>query len=156
MMRAIPERYDAKSPPIMSDLGMIRYLGYAELPAAAALRELLEEEQAEQVRHGVHLIVVRSADGSQVIGDSHHYNATPDPFAPVAVDQLILDEYAAVFAAPRPRVVEHWTGSYASSPDRLMLVDRPSDSLRIVIITSGTGASTSFAIGEEVIAELYG
>ena len=37
-----------------------------------------------------------------------------------------------------------------------MLIDRPSDALRIVIITSGTGASTSFAIGEDVVAELYG
>jgi len=37
-----------------------------------------------------------------------------------------------------------------------MLVDRPSDAVRIVVITSGTGASTSFAIAEEVIGELYG
>ena len=37
-----------------------------------------------------------------------------------------------------------------------MLVDRPSDSVRIVVITSGTGASTAFAIGEEVVAELLG
>ena len=52
-------------------------------------------------------------------------------------------------------MVERWTGTYASASDRLMLVDRPSDALRIVLITSGTGASTSFAIAEEVIAELY-
>ena len=37
-----------------------------------------------------------------------------------------------------------------------MLVDRPSDAVRIVVITSGTGASTSFAIAEEVIGGLYG
>jgi D-hydroxyproline dehydrogenase subunit beta len=37
----------------------------------------------------------------------------------------------------------------------LMLVDRPSEALRIVLITSGTGASTSFAIAEEVVAELF-
>ena len=30
-----------------------------------------------------------------------------------------------VFAGPRPALVEHWTGTYASAPDRLMLVDRP-------------------------------
>jgi hypothetical protein len=36
------------------------------------------------------------------------------------------------------------------------LVDKPADALRIVIITSGTGASTSFAIAEEVIGDLYG
>ena len=36
-----------------------------------------------------------------------------------------------------------------------MLVDAPADGVRIVVITSGTGASTSFAIAEEVIGELY-
>src|ERR1700722_13792296 len=156
MMRVAPERYDERLPPIMSDLGMIRYLGYAELPAAATLRKRLEAEQGEHIRNGVHLIVVRSADGSLVVGDSHHYGATPDPFAPSDVDDLILDEYAAVFDGPAPRLIEHWTGTYASSPDRLMLIDKPADGFGIVIITSRTGASTSFAIAEEVIDDLYG
>jgi D-hydroxyproline dehydrogenase subunit beta len=156
MMRVRPEHFDERLPPVMSDLGMIRYLGYAELPAAQALRVRLKAEQREHVDAGVHLIAVRSADGTLVVGDSHHYAATPDPFAPTAVDDLILDEYAHVFAGARAHVIERWTGTYASAPDRLMLVDRPCDGLRIVVITSGTGASTSFAIAEEVIAELYG
>ena len=125
MMRVRPERSDKRLPPVMSDLGMIRYPGYAELPAAQALRVRLEAEQREHIDAGVHLIAVRSADGTLVVGDSHHYAATPDPFAPTAVDDLILDEYAHVFAGSRPQVVERWTGTYASAPDRLVLVDRP-------------------------------
>jgi FAD dependent oxidoreductase TIGR03364 len=156
MMRLRPVAIDMGLPAVMSDLGMIRYAGYAELPAAEALRARLESEQRAHVEAGVHLIAVRSADGSLVVGDSHHYAATPDPFAPMAVDELILDEFSHVFAGQRPAVVERWIGTYASAPDRLMLVDRPSDALRLVLITSGTGASTSFAIAEEVIAELYG
>jgi FAD dependent oxidoreductase TIGR03364 len=155
MMRLRPERCDERLPPVMSDLGMIRYLGYAELPAAQALRLKLAAEQRAHIDAGVHLIAVRSADGTLVVGDSHHYAATPDPFAPVAVDDLILDEYARVFAGARPQVIDRWTGTYASAPDRLMLVDAPCEGLRIVMITSGTGASTSFAIAEEVIAELF-
>ena len=156
MMRLAPERFDERLPAVMSDLGMIRYLGYSELPAAEALRKRLQAEQGEHIANGVHLIVVRSADNSLVVGDSHHYAATPDPFAPTQVDDLILDEYARVFAGPLPQVVERWTGTYASARDRLMLVDKPADALRIVLITSGTGASTSFAIAEEVVADLFG
>ena len=155
MLRVRPQRIDERLPPVMSDLGMIRYLGYAELPAAQALRVRLKAEQREHIEAGVHLIAVRSADGTLVVGDSHDYAATPDPFAPTAVDYLILDEYARVFAGAPPQVVERWTGTYASAPDRLMLVDAPCEGLRIVMITSGTGASTSFAIAEEVIAELF-
>ena len=155
MMRLRPQGFDQRLPAIMSDLGMIRYLGYAELSAAQTLRARLKAEQSHHIDAGVHLIAVRSADGTLVVGDSHHYAATPDPFAPAAVDDLILDEYTHVFAGARPHVVDRWTGTYASAPDRLMLVDRPSDALRIVLVTSGTGASTSFAIAEEVVAELF-
>jgi len=126
------------------------------LPAAKALARRLEAEQGEHIANGVHLIVVRGADNSLVVGDSHHYAATPDPFAPTAVDDLILDEFAHVFAHGAPPVVERWTGTYASAKDRLALVDKPSDALRIVIVTSGTGASTSFALAEEVVADLFG
>jgi FAD dependent oxidoreductase TIGR03364 len=156
MMRLAPPRFDERLPAVMSDLGLIRYLGYAELPAARALETRLRAEQGEHVANGVHLIVVRSADGSLVVGDSHHYDATPDPFAPTSVDDLILDEYSRVFDGAVPPVVERWTGTYASAKDRLMLMDRPADGLRIVLITSGTGASTSFAIAEETLADLFG
>lgn len=156
MMRLEPDRFDEKLPAVMSDLGMIRYLGYSELPAAAALEKRLQAEQGDHIANGVHLIVVRGAGNSLVVGDSHHYAATPDPFAPTHVDDLILDEYAHVFAGPAPGITERWTGTYASAKDRLMLVDKPSDALRIVLITSGTGASTSFAIAEEVVADLFG
>jgi FAD dependent oxidoreductase TIGR03364 len=141
---------------VMSDLGMIRYEGYSALPEAAALKARLLEEQPGQLEHGVHLIVVQSALGSLVVGDSHHYDATPDPFAQDAVDALILEEFEAVFALTRPPTVERWIGTYSSAPDRPMFMDRPSDAVRLVMITSGTGASTSFAVAEETIADLFG
>jgi FAD dependent oxidoreductase TIGR03364 len=141
---------------VMSDLGLVRYLGYAELPEAAALKRRLEAEQPEHLANGVHLIAVQSEGGSLVVGDSHHHGPTSDPFAPQSVDALILDELKAVVALPEPVVTERWTGTYASASDRLMLVDRPEDAVRIVVITSGTGASTSFAIAEEVVDELFG
>lgn len=157
MMRVAPGRRDfALGAAVMSDLGLVRYLGYAALPEAAPLRARLEAEQADALAHGVHLIVVQSADGSLVVGDSHHYGPTPDPFAPEAVDRVILDEFDAVLDLPEARVVERWTGIYASAPDRLMFVDRPSDRVRIAMVTSGTGASTAFAIAEETIAEMFG
>ncbi len=36
------------------------------------------------------------------------------------------------------------------------LVATPADGVRLVVVTSGTGASTSFALAEEVIAGLTG
>lgn len=140
---------------VMSDLSLVRYLGYSELPEAKALKARLEIEQPRHLAHGIHLIAVQSEDGSLVIGDSHHYGATPDPFALDEVDGLILEEFEAVFGA-RPEITERWTGIYPSSPNRLALIDAPSETCRLVIVTSGTGASTAFAIAEEVITDLFG
>ncbi|WP_426257399.1 TIGR03364 family FAD-dependent oxidoreductase [Sphingomonas sp. DC1600-2] len=137
---------------IMSDLGMVRYLGFAALPEAAALLQRLEAEQADHLANGIHLIVVQSADGSLVVGDSHHYATTPDPFSKDAVDALILDEFRAVFGHVPP-VLERWTGTYASAASHSR-VTRPLPGVQVVTVTSGTGASTAFALAEETIAAL--
>jgi FAD dependent oxidoreductase TIGR03364 len=141
---------------VMSDLGLVRYAGYAALSQAQAVRARLEAEQADQLANGIHLIVVQSADGSLVVGDSHHYGPTPDPFASEAVDQLILDEYEAVFGHAPPPVRERWTGTYASASDRTVLIDQPCQDVRLVMVTTGAGASTGFALGEEVVNDLFG
>lgn len=139
---------------LMSDLGLGRYAGYAELQAAAPLKARLVREQPEHLRHGIHLIVVQSADGSLVVGDSHHYAPTPDPFSSQLVDALILEEFRAALGIEPPAVLERWIGTYASAGDRELLLDAPEPRVRLVIVTCGAGASTGFAIGEEVIGSL--
>ena len=141
---------------VMSDLGLVRYAGYAALPEAAALAACLDAEQPHHLRHGVHLIVVQSADDSLVVGDSHHYGATPSPFASDAVDRLILDEFEAVFGRRAPSVIERWTGTYASAPGCGVVVEVPMPGVRLAMVTTGAGASIGFALGEEVLADLFG
>ncbi len=140
---------------VMSDPSLVRYLGYAELPAAGALRTAIERDEPRLLAHGVHLIAVQSDDGSLVVGDSHAYAPTPPPFGNEAIDELILGEFDRILDWPARRIRERWIGVHASSDERLMLVDRPSDRVRIVIVTSGTGASTAFGLAEEVIDELH-
>ena len=140
---------------LMSDLGLVRYAGYAALPTCGPLKSRLEAQQPQQLRHGVHLIVVQSADGSLVVGDSHHYDATPDPFSHSDVDALILEEFRAALGIDPPAVIERWTGTYASAADRAVLIDAPERFVRIAIVTCGAGASCGFAIGEEVVASLF-
>ncbi len=138
---------------LVSDLSLLRYGGYAALPEVAALQRRLAAERASALANGVHLIVAQSADGSLVVGDSHHYGETPDPFGSEAVDQLILDEFAILFGRT-PAVLARWIGTYSSAAPEAF-IDAPYPDVRLVMITSGTGASTGFAIGEETIAELF-
>ncbi|MFA7440556.1 MAG: TIGR03364 family FAD-dependent oxidoreductase [Sphingomonadaceae bacterium] len=139
--------------PVMSDLSMVRYTGYAHLPEANALLKRLRSEEPAALDHGIHLIVVQSEDGSLVVGDSHVYAPTPDPFALETVDAEILRQYAAVLGTP-PAVIERWTGIYASAAGH-SIVRAPADGVRLIIVTSGTGASTGFALAEDVVADLF-
>ena len=139
---------------IMSDLGLVRYLGYRS-PALPALRARLMAEQPEFLADGIHLIAVQGADGSLVVGDSHHYADSPDPFQPRDVDDRILAELSAVLDIPTPDVIERWTGVYPSGPETAF-IEAVRPGVRLVNVTSGTGASTAFAIAEETISELLG
>ncbi|MFL6606352.1 MAG: TIGR03364 family FAD-dependent oxidoreductase [Steroidobacteraceae bacterium] len=140
---------------VMSDLSLIRYGGFADLPEAHLLRRRLESEQGEFLQHGIHLIVAQSADGSLVVGDSHHYDCAGEAFAAERIYTLLLDEYAAVMGHPPPPVRERWNGTYAVADNRVLLIEEPAPNVRLVLVTSGIGASTAFAIGEEVIDGLF-
>ena len=55
-------------------------------------------------------------------------------------------------------MIERWTGVYsvpAEGDSRTFLIETPEPHVRLVIVTSGTGASTSFGIAERVIANLF-
>lgn len=138
---------------VMSDLGLVRYLGYQNCSSLPALRARLQDEQEAWLSDGIHLIAVQGADGSLVVGDSHHYGDTHDPFQPRAVDDRILAELSATLSIDAPEVTERWIGIYPSGPD-VAFSETPAPGVRLVMVTSGTGASTAFALAEETLADL--
>jgi FAD dependent oxidoreductase TIGR03364 len=140
---------------VMSDLSLARYAGYAALGAASPLRESLAVSHAAALETGVHLIAAQGSDGQLIVGDSHDYDDVAEPFQTSAVEALILAEFEAGTGMVAPPVAERWRGSYAWSPTTSLVVEAPASDVRVVVVTSGNGASTAFAVGEEVIGELY-
>ncbi len=141
---------------LMSDLSLVRYGGFATLPEAAALRQRLQVDQPEYFQHGVHLLIAQGADGSLVVGDSHHYGAEPVIFAEERIYELLLEEYRAVTGHSAPPIRERWAGTYAVADGPTVLIESPAARTRLVMVTSGIGASTGFAVGERVVGELFG
>jgi FAD dependent oxidoreductase TIGR03364 len=150
MLRVRPPPGFRLASAVMSDLSLVRYGGYAALPAARALRAQLEQEVPLSLARGIHLIAVQSGDGTLVVGDSHDDDPTPEPFADESVDRLILDQLHEAVALTSCEVVERWTGVYPTGAGSDCLIEAPDPAVRVVVVTSGTGASTAFGIAEEV------
>ena len=150
MLRVAPARPLPLPCTLTSDLSLLRYPGFATLPQAAVLRQRLEREQPQHLAQGVHLIVASGADGSLVVGDSHVYGDAEQPFARSEVDALILDELHSVLDGGDLQVTERWVGSYASA-DQPVFLGSPAAGVAVGLVTSGTGASTAFALGDELL-----
>jgi D-hydroxyproline dehydrogenase subunit beta len=152
MLRLAPQPSDWRLPAaIMSDFGLIRYRGFSAQPSAAALAALLEAAEPKVLAHGIHLIVVQSADGSLIVGDSHEYGAVHDPFFSSEIESLMLRLAHSVLHIPEGKVLERWIGIYPQSESCEWFVDAPDPATRVVQVTTGNGMSTSFGLAEEVI-----
>jgi len=155
MMRIGPQRWKLRGV-AMSDLSLLRYGGFAAQPSAFRLRARLERDSADALAHGVHLIVAQSADGSLVVGDSHHYGESDDPFGVAPVERLVLDELRVLFRLDDDQVAERWIGYYPSCESTPLINEAVGARARLVVVTSGTGMSTAFAIAEETLGAMFG
>ncbi len=152
MMRIRPRCTITLPGAVMMDLSLVRYDGYAKLPAAAVLKQRLAKEETQSLAEGIHLIAVQSADGSLVVGDSHHYDASPEPFASAEVESLILRHMEETINVGDYDVVERWVGEYPSSTKQNAIIDAPDAATRMVIVSSGTGASTAFGLAKDTFS----
>ncbi|MBV8433920.1 MAG: TIGR03364 family FAD-dependent oxidoreductase [Candidatus Eremiobacteraeota bacterium] len=155
MLRMAPQPDGWRLPAsIMSDLGLIRYRGFSELPSAKELSSELRAREPRAIEYGIHAIVVQNADGSLVVGDSHDYAATPDPFYYTDIENEVLRVATDALQIPRREIIERWVGVYPQSESCEWFVDSPDPLTRVVAVTAGNGMSTAFALAEEVVAEL--
>lgn len=135
---------------VMGELSLVRYRGYSDMPAAAALAQRLHAEQPAELAEGVHLIIVQSADGSLVVGDSRHNGHSMPPFASVQVGTLSLAEIQRLLCLPHFEVVTRWSGNYPSA-DNDAFFETAEPGVEVISVTSGTGMSTAFGLAEEWI-----
>lgn len=151
MLRVRPPQGYRLGAAVMSDLSLVRYRGYSALPGAQLLEDRLRLEQPRALHNGIHLIVVQSADGSLVVGDSHHYGQALTPFASAEVEDLMLQEMQHLLCLGHYRVEERWTGIYPSgTQDAFYETVLPG--VQVMSVISGTGMSTAFALAEECLA----
>lgn len=139
-------------PAVLTGHALLRYDGFAAMPAAAAVRH--EAEAAPEVAAaGMNLMCTQRPDGTITLGDTHHYDRTLSPFEDENVTGLLVREGTRLLGAPLA-VRRRWRGVYAHSAATDFLIAAPQPNLRVVSVTCGIGMTTAFGLAPAVLDEL--
>jgi len=154
MMRVDAPKGLVLRPAVLTGTSMLRYPAFAETSAAAALKTELTADRPELLEIGANVMFTQRPNGTLIVGDSHRYAATMDPFQAEKVSRLLLDEIAGILGVRELKVKERWQGVYASSPRQPFLLEEPAPGVTAAIVTSGVGMTISFGLAEKTFAGL--
>lgn len=136
---------------LLTGTSLARYDGFTAMPGAAALRSDLERREPELLACAANLMVT-GIDAGLLVGDSHAYHDSPEPFLDAEVSALLLERAAALLGIREPRVIQRWLGRYSDAPDTHLVLEQPDDATTVAVVTSGIGMTLSFGIAERILA----
>lgn len=139
-------------PAVLTGSSMLRYPALAATVGAAALRERWLRERPEMLDAVVNHMFTQLPGGDLVVGDTHAYARTHEPWSEEALDELLLAETRALLG-PDLTVVRRWRGVYASA-DGEFLRTPVAPGVMAVAVTSGIGMTTAFGLAPAVLDSL--
>ncbi|GAA3025732.1 TIGR03364 family FAD-dependent oxidoreductase [Actinokineospora globicatena] len=142
------------APAVLSGLSMLRYAGLNACPSAAAVRERITRTDPALLDVVMNLMFTQRPDGDLVIGDTHRYGHTHDPFDDEPTGELVLRETARLLGVDRLTVRARWRGVYAAAERSEFLLAHPLPGVHVVSVTSGIGMTTAFGLAPTVLDRL--
>jgi len=141
-------------PAILTGLSLLRYPAFRACPSAAAVRDRIGADQPDLLAADVNLMLTQHRDGDLLVGDTHTYADTPEPFQDEALDRLLLDQTARLLGVPGLDVRWRWRGIYAWAEREEFLIAEPAPRVRAVAVTTGIGMTTALGLAPAVLDDL--
>ncbi|HVS93348.1 MAG TPA: TIGR03364 family FAD-dependent oxidoreductase [Mucilaginibacter sp.] len=140
-------------PSLCGGLSMIHYPGFKAAASLSQLRKRYEEQYADYLQWGIHVMVSQNGSGELTIGDSHEYGLVHDPFDKEFINRMITD-YLQTFAIFKDwKLLQSWHGIYPKMMDsRTELILEPEEGVTVINGLGGNGMTLSFGLCEEYIA----
>lgn len=156
MMKAPSPFSDFKlGPTLCAGLTLRHYNSFAQCPSLKLVDERYDRMNNQFKQHGIHVLIAQNDYGELIIGDSHHYGQTVDPFESEFVNQLILEYANTFFNMDDVKVAERWHGVYPKIPNGTNFILQPEQDVTLVNGLGGAGMTLSFGVAEEVIETLF-
>ena len=144
-------------PALCGGLSMIHYPGFQAAPSLPALRKRYEEQYADYLEWGIHVMVSQNGGGELTIGDSHEYGLVHDPFDKEFINNLIT-AYLRTFANFKDwKLLQSWHGIYPKMTNgETELIIEPTPGVTIINGLGGNGMTLSFGLCEEYVFKKVG
>jgi FAD dependent oxidoreductase TIGR03364 len=153
MMRLAPQPMDWRiGPALCGGLSLIHYNSFKAAPSLPGLKERYQDEMAEYLEWGIHVMVSQNGRGELTVGDSHEYGLTHDPFDKEFINRMVLD-YLRKFARVRDwTITQTWNGVYTKLTDgEADLFFSPEPYVYVINGVGGAGMTLSFGLAEELV-----
>jgi FAD dependent oxidoreductase TIGR03364 len=154
MMKAVTPKPIDLGPSLCAGLTLRHYQAFRKCPSLVKVDSRYDDLMPEYKRDGIHVLVSQNNYGELIIGDSHHYGRTLDPFDTEKINQCILDYLKTFVDLEGLQVIERWNGTYPKTSDGGHLILDPERNVKIVNGLGGAGMTLSFGLAEEIINEV--
>jgi len=155
MMRLVgqPDQWRI-GPSLCGGLSLIHYPGFKSAPTLPALRERYEQEYAEYLKWGIHVMVSQNGEGELTVGDSHEYGLTHDPFDKAFIYDMILSYLKTFTRFKDDTVLQTWQGIYPKMTNgESSFITEPESKVTIINGLGGNGMTLSFGLCEQFIQQ---
>lgn len=155
MMKArIADQSVVLGPALCAGLTLRHYKAFKECPSLSIMDERFDKENSMFKKYGIHVLLSQNNDGELIIGDSHEYGATVEPFDKTEIDASILNYLRTFISIPKIEVTERWHGVYAKLPQNSYCVVEADKGVSFVNGLGGAGMTLSFGLAEQVVDRL--
>jgi len=154
MMKAISDRPIKLGPTLCAGLTLRHYAAFTRCPSLSLLNARYDDESTDYKAHGIHVLLAQNSLGEFIIGDSHHYDKTPEPFDSEEVNKIILKYLSSFADLGNLQITERWHGIYPKVSGQLNLITEPEPGVTIVNGLGGAGMTLSFGVAEEVVGKM--
>jgi D-hydroxyproline dehydrogenase subunit beta len=151
MWRTHPQGSWRLGPALCAGLTLLHYAAFAGCPSLPALWRAFEQTHPQHLAEGIHVLVSQNGLGEVVLGDTHHYGLTHDPFLHERLDALVAEYLDSFAVLPDARVAERWMGVYPKKSGATEFIAQPQPGVTVVNALGGAGMTLSFGLAEEIV-----
>lgn len=140
---------------ILTGWSIRRYESFQE---CNSFHEIKSKESTESIQkeHGVHILFKQNADGSIIIGDSHHYfpvkgNVEPSYNTSQPLNDFMFAEAKKIMNLDQVQISKTWLGKYSQCDNEEIYLRTIGDDIHVVTGIGGKGMTASFGFAQHYL-----